>query len=168
MGKKFFIFLLALVAISILALSCSSSGASKSGSRDTTYEKTLGTTTAVEFKRNVPLIFSRYQFETYRAEESVDQIYFESRWKERYPFQDELTAGAVKAQTRIIVTSRPRYRDKSGYGKVQKVFFTAENQVVLQGTEGWQEFPITDMCLDYIKKIAGDLELEMKSGIQEF
>jgi hypothetical protein len=167
MLRKIFIFLL-VVVISLLATSCSSSGASKSGSRSTSYEKTLGTTTAVEFKRNVPLIFSRYQFETYRAEESADQIYFESRWKERYPFQDELTAGAIKARTRIFVTSRPRYRDKSGYGKVQKVFFTAENQVVLQGTEVWQEFPLTDMFLDYIKRIAGDLELEMKSGIQEF
>jgi hypothetical protein len=154
--------------MSVICISCSASGSSKSKKRGTTFEKTLGTSTAVEIKRNVPFIFNRYQFEVYRAEESVDQIYFESHWKERYPFEDELAAGAVKAKTRIFVTTRPRYRDKSGYGKVQKVYFTAENQVMMQGSNVWQEFPLTDMFIDYVKKFAADLDLEMRSGIQEF
>lgn len=93
----------------------------------------------------------------------MDGIYFESEWKERDLFDDEVSKGIVDARTRIIVFSRPRTAQAS---TLQRVSLEIENHVKFEGVDDWDRSVITDDTEDYFTDIERVLRTEFSTGIR--
>ncbi len=128
-----------------------------------THRSNLGTATETDILRTVPRIFDRYNFTVYREEATMDGIYFESEWKERDLFDDEVSKGIVDARTRIIVFSRPRTAQAS---TLQRVSLEIENHVKFEGVDDWDRSVITDDTEDYFTDIERVLRTEFSTGIR--
>lgn len=142
----------------LLAAACASSGSMTAGS----VSKDLPTTTRIELESKARLLFSRHQFEIERVQ-TESQLYLESNWRERLPFDDELAQGVETAMTRLILQGRPRSR-------VRDDFYTAkvilENRVRLQGSQVWEQITNTPEFERYARRVAEDFEKELSMGIQ--
>ncbi len=128
-----------------------------------THRSNLGTATETDILRTVPRIFDRYNFTVYREEATMDGIYFESEWKERDLFDDEVSQGIIDARSRIIVSSRPRTAQASS---LQRVTLEIENQVKFEGDEEWDRSVITDQTEEYFSDIERVMRTEFSTGIR--
>ena len=92
----------AVAALAALQLSCA--GALQPGSEATTarFERSVGTGSAPDLMTISTRVVRQNNFEIYK-EDGAPRIYIETRWKDRYPFDDEQMLGATKAQTRLIL-----------------------------------------------------------------
>jgi hypothetical protein len=140
-------------------LSCATSGSSS----EKTYRSNLGTATDRDIQRIVPNIISRYNFTMYREEITLDGIYYETEWKERDLFDDEVNLGITEARSRIIVSARPRTAQATS---LHRVNFEVENHVKFEGEEGWNRETITEEAESYFSEIARTLNVEFASGIR--
>lgn len=97
-------------------------------------------------------------FEIFRFEESPVSIVWETGWKSRIPFDDEKAQGIMEAQTRLIITSRPK--SGGGTSAIYRVSITAQNMVRIRDTDGWIRVPNTKQYSAYIRGIAYSLKSE--------
>lgn len=132
------------------------------------YTTEVGVATDFDFKEKTRRILDKYQYEIVRFEESSDMIYFETRWKDRYPFEDEDQLGISQARSRFILEARPRTRGIRGSVKVFRITVIAENEALYLGSEEWQHVPMTSSYKKYVKRFAEDLRSEFRSGIRRF
>ena len=131
------------------------------------FQSDVGLATAFDLRDKTRRVLDKYQFEVLRFEQSADMIYYESQWKDRYPFQDELDQGIEGTRTRIIIQGKPRTRRKN-QSDVFSVKFNAENQVRLRETNDWNYAVISPMAKTYLKQFSDDLETEYRSGLRRF
>lgn len=160
------LFVLILVCLLVTGWGCSSSRGNSSASN--TYTANVGTATAYDFKDKTQRLFTRYQFQVYRFQETADLIFIETEWKLRYPFEDELAHGIEEAKTRIVAEARPRSRMSSGGSELNRVSFYAENLVRFKQSHEWQPVALSDMLKSYLKEFADDLTTEFRTGIRKF
>ncbi len=156
---KMKILLLAITILSIAIAGCASSDTV----REQTYRSNLGTATDTDIQRIVPNILSRYNFTIYRDDITLDGIYFETEWKERDLFDDEKALGATEARSRIYVTARPRTAQASS---LHRVNFEVQNEILIEGEEGWNRETITEEAEEYFSEIARTLRVEFDTGIR--
>ena len=95
----------------------------------------------------------------------IEQIYFESDWRYRGPFDDELELGIVDARTRLTINATPRTR---GGMDLYTVRMMAETQVRFEDVNEYVIVPMTDMLMEYLKTISDDLRLELMQGIRRY
>ncbi|MBF8296460.1 MAG: hypothetical protein HW389_3005, partial [Bacteroidetes bacterium] len=100
------------------------------------YQADVGLATAFDLRDKTRRVLDKYQFEVLRFDQSADMIYYETQWKDRYPFQDELDQGIEGTRTRIVIQGKPRTRRKN-QTDVFSVKFNAESQVRLKETSDW-------------------------------
>lgn len=153
----------AIFLILCIILGCSS--ARKSGENPTNYNRNLGTAYPTDVKEKTARIFNKYNYVIIRHEESFEQIYFETDWRYRGPFDDEIDLGIVDARTRLIVNATPRTRSGTDLYTVR---MTAETQVRFEDTNEYITVPMTDMLMAYLKTISDDLRLELMQGIRRY
>lgn len=151
-----------------LSVGCAGSASGDKAEGSSGYSTDVGTATEFDFYQKTRRILDRYQYEIIRHEESADMLYLETRWKDRYPFQDEQEIQVVQAMTRVIVQARPRTRGGMSTSRIYKVNFIAENMVLFANNDAWVHIPLTLMCREYLGKFAEDLRTEFRIGIRKF
>jgi len=132
---------------------------------DAAYSTTVGTATATDIRNTVPRILSKYQYQISRVEESSDQIYVQTQWNNRTPFEDEYDAGVKNARTRIIIEARPRTRVGTILNTVR---FTAENMVLFDLEGDWENRSLSQEGERYIRAIVNDLKADLDMGVRTF
>lgn len=129
-------------------------------------ERNIGHATYRDIALSVPDILRRYGYVIYTSRSTENQLYFETNWKPRAPFEDEAARGANAARTRIIVRAR----------KSSSQFFTlrlqAQNEVSgvpnasdLAGT-GWSTIPATEMYKAYVLELSTEIQLKVDTGMR--
>ncbi len=160
-----FISRLILPAAVLAVFGCAASGG---GSNLQSYRDQLGGATPGDLARKTRPIFERFQFEVEREDSSTTYQAYETRWKNRTPFEDELARGATSARTRLFVRGRARGGGSRGAADVRMVEFTAENMVMLGQATEWTVGFITPNFTEYAKEIGDELRTELQAGIRVY
>ena len=140
-------------------IGCSSSGNLVGDSNR--HSVRLGVSNVNTMKIETPRIFSRFGFVVQRQEEALSDVYFESRWKKRPPFEDEVKIGIKQANTRLIVRASPRATAGSA-GHIYKVTLISETQYQNSETGKWTVSPPTEMAIARIEEIADAFKTEFQ------
>lgn len=153
----------AVLAVFIAAgIGCAAGSGSGFGGPDM-YRETLGQASPHDFSRHTRRILERYHYQIERVDSTASLQVFRTRWRNRYPFDDELVFGAVDARTRLIIQARSRGgAGAGGASDLRVVNFTAENQVLIGDTNVWRHDILTDLFRDYVKEISGALKTEFR------
>ncbi|MCI0693394.1 hypothetical protein L0337_15490 [candidate division KSB1 bacterium] len=110
------------------------------------------------------ILSSRFQYEIARTEETSQELYLETSWKNRYPFEDEIASGVVQARSRIILRARPSYIGPADpAAQLYNLDFHAENEVLLESKDEWLRLPMSKMLRQYFDRIVGDLKTEVQN-----
>lgn len=150
--------LLASVILALLLAGCAATRAGPEAA--TVYDADLGRTSFETIIQEVPRILDRYRFPILRAENRETTVYFETEWKWREPFEDEIALGFVEANTQIIIEAR-----KSG-ARLWRVRFTAHNRLRAATSPEWEEPPLTEMFREYMSRIVLELERDLHMRIR--
>jgi hypothetical protein len=147
-------------------ISCAGSASSEKPSSAVDYvAKRIEPTKGEDFFSSSNLILtSRFQFEIARTEATTQELYLETVWKNRYPFEDEIAGGVVQARSRIILRARPSYIGPTDQADLlYNLDFYGENEVLLSGTEEWSRLPLSKMLRKYFDDIVDDLKTEVQN-----
>jgi len=159
--------LCAALLVLILMAGCSATSSSTGEENPTTYVKKVGKATAKDFKRKTEKVLTRrFYYQIVRHESNSDQIYYETNWKYRNPFEDEQSLGIGEARTMIIVEARPRVRFRGEEPWV--VTMTCNNEVRLQNNQEWVRIPMTNETLKYFRDIITELKMEYDMGVRTY
>ncbi len=155
-----------LVLATALAAGCASAGGS-AGGLGSQFEQDVGDATPRDVERRTPQVLERYHYVVVRTETSDRRMYFETDWRQRTPFEDEVTRGISSVRTRIIVRARQR-GGAIGSSNLMTVDFIMENLALDARSGEWRQGVVTDMFRAYAKEIANRLKDEFTSGIRVF
>ena len=166
MQKSLLITIIVVAGLTTL-LGCASSSNTEAGANVKAYTTNLGTATLYDINQKTSLILDRYQFQIIRFESSTDMTYYETEWKSRYPFEDEIDQGVQQARTRIIIQATPRARGALG-ADLSTVRLQVENQVRYRDGVEWHYAAVAGMLKSYIKELIDNLTTEFRTGIRKF
>ncbi|HHJ34295.1 MAG TPA: hypothetical protein ENJ87_00875 [Gammaproteobacteria bacterium] len=138
---------------------CSYSGSGAKEYKD--FYSNLGLANAADLEKIVFRMLDKHQYEIVRRTNSQEKIYYETAWRPRYPFDDEVKLGVSSARSRIIITARPRDFGGTGTFTIYRVKFYAENEVRFSDTSGYTRIPISKKAKKYFRRIAGDIRTEV-------
>ncbi|MCH8327029.1 MAG: hypothetical protein IID15_00710, partial [Candidatus Marinimicrobia bacterium] len=114
-------------------------------------------------------ILDRYHYGTVRQESSQQLVYYQTAWRYRLPFDDELEKGVIEARTRLTIRARPRRAAAmAGASNTYAVKMLAENMVQMADTGKWTRMPNSKAYKAYIREIAKTLENELKMSLGVF
>ena len=114
-------------------------------------------------------VLSKYLYEIVRRERSSHQIYIESQWRTRLPFDDERGLGLSEARTRLIIRARPRRSGATAGGMdLFTVRLIAENMVRSAIDGDWERITPTDMFKAHIREVAEELDSEYNLMMRRF
>ncbi len=125
------------------------------------YTTKLGLARPADLERVVFRMLDKHQYQIVRRTSSQEKIYYETEWRQRYPFEDEIKVGVASARSRIIITGRPRDFGGTGTYIVYRVRFIAENEVRFSDTSGYTRIPISERAKRYFRRIANDIKTEL-------
>ncbi len=141
----------------VLSTGCAGSGPGKSSSGTKSYSAQIGISYRAEiFGVTEHILLNKYRYQVSRQEESPRQIYFETAWKERSLFADEVEMRIMAAQTRIILRATARHIGQ------YKIHLYAENEFQYEESEGWHSGLMSKELKQYFDRIAGDLRHEFR------
>lgn len=157
------------IAVSLILVvgGCSGFGSSEKDVRPDFYTANLGTATQLDFREKTRKMLDRYQFQVVRFEQTTDATFFETEWKLRYPFEDELQQNVEEARTRLIITAMPRTRTPMGLD-LHTVRLEAENQVRYRNGRDWHYLEMSEMLKAYLKEFCDKLSTEFRAGIRRY
>ena len=165
MKKILFYSLFILFIMSFINCAGTKGGADKKN--PTKYKKRIERVTSQDFQNKaIRVLVNRNQYLIFRNEPSDGQLYIETDWRFRSPFDDELASGAVEARTKIILTAYPR--EMTNPNGLWVPTMEGLNEVKLEGGGIWVVLPMSDMAKKYFDRIADDLNLEFRTGIRNF
>lgn len=130
------------------------------------FARGVGLATANDLAEASSRVFDLHQFEIEREEEAPN-IYKETRWRARTPFDDEQALGVTAAQVRAIMRARPR-STTSALGSVYTVDLTVEQRVQTLTSDEWVSITVTPAARAYAERIAADLRRELDVGVRRF
>ncbi len=143
------------------------SGSSESRVTEGRFTTSVGTATFSGLRNNFErIILDRYHYEYEIQRETTTSLYYETRWKERSPFEDEAQRGIEAVRMRIIVEGRPRTRRGEEGGELYSVRFTGEMRVKYIARDDWISSPMTREARNYFRNVTRDLEIELRSGFR--
>lgn len=145
--------------MSILLVNCSAT--SNLGGDSNRYRIRLGVANLNAMKVETPRILSRFGYILQRQEEALSDIYFESRWKKRAPFEDEIKLGIKQVDSRLIIRATPRATAGSS-GHIYKVSLIAETKYQDTETNAWTASTPTDMAKAKFNEIADAFKTEFQ------
>ena len=135
---------------------CAGSGAGKKGGGES-YHAPLGISYRAEFFGvSQHILLRKYQYQFDREEENPRLIYFETAWKSRSVYADEVDAGIREVQSRIRISAKARHVGQ------YKIDIYAENNVLYEGKDEMGPGPLSQMCRKYFDQIAEDLRTEFR------
>ncbi|MFQ5633348.1 MAG: hypothetical protein ACE5I1_31670 [bacterium] len=137
---------------------------------DARYTASLGIATTRDFYDESVRILTRYNYLIEKSEEYGSTFYLETRWSVGPPFVDEAEIGIEQSRSRVILRAKAReVTSRSNVAsRLNQVVFTAESEVMFEGTGKWQKIPMSDMRKEYFKLVADELKIEFNSGMRVF
>ena len=146
----------------LLASGCAAATSNGDGAISSTFRRTLARATPFDVSKYSRQILERYLYQLERSEETEFYVMFETRWKGRYPFEDEIAAGIQEARSRVTIRARATRGAGDGTGPVE---FVAENLVLLEDGGGWVP-RVSPMVEDHFKEVADALRSELQTRIR--
>ncbi|CAN5689811.1 hypothetical protein BH23GEM10_BH23GEM10_02150 [soil metagenome] len=110
-------------------------------------------------------VMLRHQFQIVRRDINK-HVYIETHWRDRVPFADEASGGVVTAQTRVIITARPR--TSTALGQIYTVGMRIENRVMHAFDSAWSLTAPTSDYRAWATGIATELRSELDVGVRVF
>lgn len=155
----------AVLVIILFLIGCT--GSSESRVTEGRYTTAVGTATFSGLRNNFEkIVLDRYHYEYEIQRETTTSLYYETRWKERAPFDDELQRGIEAVRMRIIVEGRPRTRRGDEGGELYAVRFTGEILVNYIASDQWISSPMSREARNYFRAITRDLDVELRTGFR--
>lgn len=134
---------------------CAGSGSGTNGSGS--YSAPLGIAIRSDFFGVILVtLVNRHQYQQVRTEENPREIYFETAWKHRPVFADEVDMQIEAAQAKIIVRGITRRDNK------MKVQFYVQNRFQYEGRQLWDSGPISENLREHLDELADELRTEFK------
>ncbi|MCP4726498.1 MAG: hypothetical protein GY863_15745 [bacterium] len=161
-GKR----LLLVLFSAFLLIQCAGGGAttaSRSG-----YKKTLGDFRKAGIRLKSRNLIVKNGFEIEREEgvedDDIGDIYINTRWKTRTPFEDEKANNIISARTRITIRGRSSQRslNMTSGERLFKVEFDTEGEVMIQGQNEWVKQPYSVELTAYLQKLCDELTVELR------
>ncbi|MCH8486690.1 MAG: hypothetical protein LAT75_07475 [Candidatus Cyclonatronum sp.] len=149
------------MALLLSVNACAGSG--QSGEREYVYRSNIGNATELDMQRVIPRYISRINFIMYRDNITLEGTYFETEWRERAPFDDEIALGATQAQNMIVVSSRAPTGQVTSAHRAQIEIY---NQLFIEEQGGWVRHISTAQAEEYFRDIARNLSQELESGVR--
>jgi hypothetical protein len=157
---------LTLPIVVVAALGC---GASSGGSSSaTTYRQDLGNATVYDFAHHTRLMMDREQYEIEQQDSSANYQNFKTRWRQRYPYDDEIAMGVVEIQTQLTLRARARGAGGGGSADLRSTELIAQNMARVSSSDQWILTVYSPTFKQYIDEIARDLKTEFSTGIRVF
>jgi len=163
------------IAMSLLLLGCASGGGANSSGGGAKKEKAeasasgfyknIGDATLTDLEQKGKRALDRRNYHVIR-QEGPPEVYYETQWLAREPFDDERALGVVQAQSRILLRARER-NTTWAKATAYTVDFYVENQVRRQGGD-FTEIPATKQFSAYARAMASELENDFRSGVRSF
>lgn len=153
-----------LALVTVLGTSCRSMTTAQPRTQ-AGYQRELGVATEHDIRNSLLGVMKRTGFDIVRYN-GPPQIYAESQYRSRYPFADEQEMGITAARNRIILTAR-RVPQRTHMGDLYDVEIDIQNEVQV-GSGAWTSQVRTQEFLNYAKKLADDLEHEVRSAVRVF
>jgi hypothetical protein len=150
------------VALIVLVAACSARGTTANLTR---FDRSVGIGTGPDIQERVTKVLNQHQFLVEREQEPPN-LYVETRWRNRQPFDDEQALGISSAQIRLIV--RTSARSSTPQGQLFNVHLGIETRVRLQGGEDWTSAVATPQYVEYTNLIFEDLRRELEIGVRRF
>lgn len=153
------VYRMTLVALLLLA-GCSTFGANRSA-----LQRSIGTASLHDVMDKSDMVMTRNQFQIVRRDINK-RVYIETHWRDRVPFADEASGGVVTAQTRVIITARPR--SATALGQLYTVDMRIENRVRHALGSDWITTSPTSDYRTWATGIATELRAELDVGVRVF
>jgi hypothetical protein len=156
-----------ILSIIILLLVFGCSTGKETVNRTNVYSTNVGTGHPANINTNVNQIFSRFNYEVFRSYSEDSEIYYESSWKSRDRFDDEILLGYDDVRSRIIIRARPRGRDLPGSLALFSVNYTVENEA-RSGSLEWTPVQLSPEARDYFREMSLELKALLDSGFRTY
>lgn len=131
---------------------CAASGAGKKGGGES-YHAPLGIFYRADFFGvSQHILLNKYQYQFVREEENPRLIYFETAWKSRSVYADEVAVGIREVQSRIRISAKARHAGQ------YKIVFYAANNALDEGRDESEPGAVSQMCREYFDQIAKTCE----------
>lgn len=134
--------------------------------QDATYRRELGIATYPDIQQKLGDIIRRYGYEVIRWV-GPPEIYIESAWRDRFPFDDEREIGIDFARNRLILRAR-RVPQRTPNAVLYRVNISLENQTKSGPNGEWQTQVRTPSFLQYAAKFADELEQTVRSTVRNY
>lgn len=135
-------------------------------------ERTIGHASAHDIMTEVPAVLRRHGYAIYDARQDGSNLYIETGWQERAPFDDEAAQGVDYARTRFIARAR-----MTAPG-IYELRIAAENQVRpgrnassnIRMREGlnWGTMPPTKMFKAFVTEVTGEIQMRVAAGLRVY
>ena len=124
------------------------------------FRERTGQVTESDLFIRLPRVLARHGFLLQEGRHYGRKLYFETQWKDRKVFSDELAAGYEAARTQVRFDAR-------WTGRLYVLNIAVDNQYRTPGGH-WVQGPVTEMFDAYAREIASDVRLEIASGIRRY
>lgn len=159
--QKAVVKLICVLALILSVNACTGSG--QSGEREYVYRSGIGNATEIDMQRVIPRYIARINFIMYRDNVTLEGTYFETEWRERALFDDEIALGATQARNMIVVSSRaPTGQVVSAHRAQIEIY----NQLYIEEQGGWVRHISTTQAEEYFRDITRNLSQELESGVR--
>ncbi len=133
-------------------------------------EFTVGQASYSDIETEVPAVFAKYGYAIYANVTNGPNLYIETGWQERAPFDDEAAEGIIYARTRFIA----RARGSGVHSYTLRI--RAENEVqpgdnptakvTVREAMPWGTMQPTDDYASYARQITSEIEMRVAAGVR--
>lgn len=151
-----------LLCVSMTAACATGAGSAADTAR---FERDVGTGSAADVMEKTQKVLRQHQFEV-RERTEPPNIFIETHWRDRAPFEDEAALGIRAAQSRIVV--RARARGNTPLGELYAVNVAIETRVLPAGSTEWSPNTATEQYRRWADGITADFRRELNVGVRRF
>lgn len=151
----------------VLALAgCASGGSAGSGANPSeSYTRDFGRLLVPTLDEARLKVWAKHNWHVRREQVEYQNIYWESDWRPFNVPESMAITGPTEARGRIIIRGRRVADELDGRG-LYRVTFVGEYQVRGGSSEQWRPGDIPEDAEDVFAQVAGDLALEVRTGVR--
>jgi hypothetical protein len=124
------------------------------------YRERTGAVTDTDLFTRLPRTLMKHGYLIERQEQHSRAFHFETQWKTRAPFPDEMEQGIESARTQLRIRAL-------WDGRLYSLHFEAQNRVRGSNNQ-WHTQAPSPMTSQYLHEIATDLTLDLASGTKRY
>lgn len=149
-------------AVVVVLSGCGAAMQGGAAGEDAVFRMDLGRATPNDIARDTRKIFTRFHYEIERSNETAHATFFESRWRRRYPLEDEIAMDIAEVQTRVTIRASAM---QSGTG-LARVEFIGETLVRMAEESDYRRNVITEQARQQFERMTRALKTEFDTGIR--